>query len=145
MMKYKRGCEVSKAVVLGALLVLAVFSSVTALHAANPVKVEVLYMNHGPLKDTLKKIRAVFSAYGNDVNVSWHDFESQDGEQFMAKMGIRQHVPLVIWINGSQTVTVGGKQTTFAGFPTGSGPATVQGTWTMDGLKAALDQATGRK
>ena len=45
--------------------------------------------------------------------VSWHDFDTEEGEQFMAKMGIKQHVPLVIWIDGTPKVTVGVKQITF--------------------------------
>ena len=62
----------------------------------------------------------------------------------MAKKGINQHVPLVIWID-DQVVPVDGKEIIFAGFPTGSGPAFFQGKWTMDDLKAALDQVTGKK
>lgn len=115
------------------------------IQAANPIKVDVLYMNHGPLMDTLNKMKGVFSGYGTLLNVSWHDFDSEEGEQFMAKMGIKQHVPLIIWINSTPKVTVGVKQITFAGFPTGSGPAFFQGKWTLDDLRAALNQATGKK
>ena len=113
--------------------------------AANPIKVDVLYMNHGPLMDTLNKMKGVFSGYGTQLNVSWHDFDTEEGEKFMAKMGVKQHVPLVIWINGSPKVTVGVRQITFTGFPTGSGPAFFQGQWTLDDLRAALNQATGKK
>lgn len=127
------------------LVIVVLCLGVSGSHAAGPVKVDVLYMNHGPLIDTLNKMKSVFSGFGNRVVVSWHDFDTQEGEKFMAKMGIKEHVPLIVWIDGSQKVTVGGKQTTLAGFPTGSGPAMFQGKWTMDELKAALDQATGKK
>jgi hypothetical protein len=40
---------------------------------------------------------------------------------------------------------VGTKKVQFVGFPTGSGPAFFQGKWTVDDLKAALDQATVKK
>ena len=63
----------------------------------------------------------------------------------MAKKGIRQHIPLMIWINGKTTVNVKGKDIPFAGFPTGSGPAFFQGKWTMNDLREALDQAVGQK
>ena len=53
--------------------------------AGNPVKVEVLYMNHGPLQDSLEGIKKVFSQYKGKVAVSWYDFESKEGEEFMAK------------------------------------------------------------
>ena len=68
--------------------------------AAKEVKVEVLYMNHGPLQASLEQIKKVFSQYGSKITVSWYDFESKEGEQFMAKKGVTQHVPLVIWLDG---------------------------------------------
>ncbi len=115
-------------------------------HAApEPTKVEVLYMNHGPLEETVDQIKGVLSKYGEKLAVFWYDFESREGEQFMAKKGVKQHIPLVIWIDDSPVVTVGVKKVQFVGFPTGSGPAFSQGKWTVDDLKAALDQATARK
>jgi hypothetical protein len=63
----------------------------------------------------------------------------------MAKKGVRQHVPLVIWMDDQVKFRVEGKDITFAGFPTGSGPQSFQGKWTVDDLKAALDQATAKK
>ncbi len=110
--------------------------------ASKEVKVEVLYMNHGPLQASLDQIKQVFSKYTNKITVSWYDFESKEGEQFMAKKGITQHVPLVIWIDGKFAVPVNGKEIKFVGFPTGSGPAFFQGKWTMEDLRQALNQIT---
>jgi len=115
------------------------------LFAAKEVKVEVLYMNHGPLLDSLEQIKKVFSQYGSKITVSWHDFETKEGEQFMAKKGVTQHVPLIIWIDGKPALPVNGKEIKFAGFPTGSGPADFQGKWTMDDLQKALNQIINRK
>jgi hypothetical protein len=135
-----------KKILIGCLLlaVIALFlSAYTAnAYAAKPTRVEVLYMNHGPLMDTLDKIKSVFSSYGNKISVSWYDFESKEGEDFKAKKGIKEHVPLVIWIDGNEVVDVGQKQIKFVGFPTGAGPVFFQGKWTIDDLKTALDQAT---
>ena len=113
--------------------------------AAKPTKVEVLYMNHGPLEETVDQIKGVLSKYGDKLAVAWYDFDTSEGEQFMAKKGVKQHIPLVIWIDDSPVVTVGAKKVQFVGFPTGSGPAFFQGKWTMDDLKAALDQTTAEK
>jgi len=114
--------------------------------AASPIKVDVLFMNHGPLMDTLNKMKGVFSGYGDKLSVSWYDFDAKEGEEFMTKKGVKQHVPLIVWINGSPVVAIGGaRKVQFTGFPTGSGPASFQGKWTMDDLKAALDQATAGK
>jgi hypothetical protein len=126
-------------------LALAILCFGESTQATNSIKIDVLYMNHGPLMDTLNKMKTLFSSYGNQLNISWHDFETEEGEQFMAKMGIKQHVPLIIWIEGKSNRVVGVKQVTFSGFPSGSGPAFFQGKWTLDDLKAALSQATGKK
>jgi hypothetical protein len=113
--------------------------------AAKPVKVEVLYMNHGPLQDTLSSMRKIFSQYKEKVSVSWHDFDTKEGEQFMAKKGIKQHIPLVIWMDNQVKLKVGAEEITFAGFPTGAGPQFFQGKWTLADLQKALDQLTNNK
>ncbi|HQH99871.1 MAG TPA: hypothetical protein PLA18_01230 [Deltaproteobacteria bacterium] len=126
-------------------LVLMVFVLSQAAFAAKQTKVEVLYMNHGPLMNTLNDMKGVFFGFGNKISVSWHDFESDDGEKFKAQKGITQHIPLVIWIDGKTTVKVGQKEVKFSGFPTGAGPAFFHGNWTMDDLKKALAQSTAGK
>jgi hypothetical protein len=131
--------------ILVCLLVLAVVPFLSSAYAAKPARVEVLYMNHGPLQDTLGKMKSVFSSYGDRISVSWYDFESKAGEDFKAEKGINQHVPLVIWIDGKEVVKLGQKRVKFVGFPTGAGPAFFQGKWTIDDLKAALDQVTAKK
>jgi len=112
---------------------------------ANPVKIEVLYMNHGPLISTIQEIKGLFGKYGKKIAVSWHDVDTNDGEEFMAKKRITQHIPLVIWMDNQVKFQVGGKDIIFAGFPTGSGPAFFQGKWTMTDLQKVLDQLTGKK
>ena len=131
--------------VLSVCLLPAVFSFFSSAYAVKPARVEVLYMNHGPLMDTLDKMKSVFSSYGDRISVAWYDFESKQGEDFRAQKGINQHVPLVIWIDGNTVVKLGLKQIKFAGFPTGAGPEFFQGKWTIDDLKAVLDQATAGK
>jgi hypothetical protein len=123
---------------------LLVFIPMAALPAA-PVSVEVLYMNHGPLQPTLREMRSIFSGYGDALAVAWYDFESPEGEKFMTRRGIRRHVPLVVWIDGKTTSTIKGKEVQFVGFPSGAGPASFQGKWSLDDLRAALDQTVPKK
>ena len=134
-----------KKIILSCLVIVALFSVPFTVFAAKEVKVEVLYMNHGPLLDSLEKIKKVFSQYGSKVAVSWHDFETKEGEQFMVKKGVTQHVPLVIWLDGKFAIPVNGKEIKFVGFPTGSGPAAFQGKWTIEDLREALNQITNKK
>ncbi len=134
-----------KKIILSCFVIVILFSAPFTLFAAKEVKVEVLYMNHGPLQPSLEQIKQVFSKYVNKINVSWYDFESKEGEQFMVKKGVTQHVPLVIWIDGKFAIPVNGKEINFVGFPTGSGPAFFQGKWTMEDLRQALTQITNKK
>ena len=53
----------------------------------NPVKIDVLYMNHGPMQPTLRELRALFPEYGDKVTVSWYDFESDEGSVSNLKWG----------------------------------------------------------
>jgi hypothetical protein len=113
--------------------------------ADKPVRIDVLYMNHGPLQATLQDIKTLFAQYGNKITVVWHDVETEDGEQFMAKKGLRGHIPLVVWMDDKVKFLVDGKEITFAGFPTGSGPQFFQGKWKMEDLEKALNQLTNNK
>jgi hypothetical protein len=113
--------------------------------AGNPVKVDVLYMNHGPLQDTIAGMKDIFSQYKGKVTVSWYEFDSKEGEAFMARKKINQHIPLMIWMDDQAKFKVEGKDMVFAGFPTGSGPAFFQGKWTNADLQKVLDQLIGMK
>jgi hypothetical protein len=134
-----------KRAILSSLVILLLFSVPLTASAGKEIKVEVLYMNHGPLQPSLEKIKNIFSQYGGKITVSWYDFESKEGEQFMAKKGITQHIPLVIWLEGKNAIPLNGKEVKFIGFPTGSGPAFFQGKWTMEDLRQALNEITSKK
>jgi len=127
------------------LLILLVLGLSQTSPAAKRAKVEILYMNHGPLMETLDKVKGVLGAYGDKVEVSWYDFESEKGERFKTSKGITQHVPLIIWIDGKSSFKSGGKEVRFVGFPSGAGPASFSGNWSMEHLREALDRATGGK
>jgi hypothetical protein len=134
-----------KKIILSCLVILALFSVPFTVFAAKEVKVEVLYMNHGPLLSTLNEIKTLFSKYGGKITVSWHDVETQEGEKFMAQKKIKGHIPLVIWMDNYVNFQIDGKEIIFAGFPTGKGPYFFQGKWTMEDLRKALDQMTNKK
>jgi len=127
------------------LLIVSLVCAPWVSRAGKPVKVEIHYMNHGPLQDSIEGIKKVLTQYKGKVAVSWYDFESKEGEQFMAKKGITQHVPLVIWLDDQTKFKVDGKDLAFAGFPSGSGPAFFQGKWTLADLQKVLEQLTNKK
>jgi hypothetical protein len=131
-------------IILSCFVIVVLFSAPFTLFAKE-VKIDVVYMNHGPLLSTLQEIKDLFGKYGKKIAVSWYDIESSEGEQFMTKKGIRGHIPLVIWMDNQLKFQVDGKEIIFAGFPTGSGPYFFQGKWTMGDLQKALNQVTNKK
>jgi hypothetical protein len=116
----------------------------SAAFSKDPVSIDVLYMNHGPMQPTLRELRALFPKYGDNITVSWYDFESAEGERFKESKGISRHTPLMIWVNGQFEVSSNGRTLIFEGFPTGSGPSFFQGRWKLEDLADVLDQATAR-
>jgi hypothetical protein len=112
--------------------------------AAGPVRIDVLFMNHGPMQPTLQQMRDTFAPYGNKLQVNWHDFESEEGAAFMARKKISSHIPLQIGLDGRDTLAVGGREVRFLGFPTGAGPTFFQGKWSLGDLGQALEALTSR-
>jgi hypothetical protein len=120
------------------------FIAPTVSFSKNPVKIDVLYMNHGPMQPTIRELRALFPEYGDKLAVSWYDFESDEGDRFKSKKGISHHTPLLIWVNGRSELINNGRTIKFEGFPTGSGPSSFQGKWTLEDLAIILDRVTGK-
>jgi len=121
---------------------LVLFGAPLSVFSGEPVQIEVLYMNHGPVRPTLRELEKLFTGYGDKIAVHRYEFFSEEGKRFKAEKGITGHVPLVLWIDGKSTLKVNGTQVGFRGFPTGSGPASFQGKWDLEILKKALDQET---
>lgn len=122
----------------------ALFIAPAASFSKDPVQIDVLYLNHGPLQPTLRDLRALFPEYGDKLTISWHDADSDEGERFKSKMRISHHTPLVIWVDGRSELMSNGRTIKFEGFPTGSGPSFFQGKWKLEDLTTILDRVTGK-
>jgi hypothetical protein len=107
--------------------------------AKQAIRVEILFMNHGPMQPTIRNLTSLLEKHSGKVKSDWFDFDQQSGKVFMQKKGIREHIPLLIYINGSHSFDTGGKRVTFRGFPTGAGPYQFQGKWTFQDLDKVLE------
>lgn len=125
------------------LLAVTLLSSPQPAGAAAPVRVEILYMNHGPMQPTIRALREVFARQGEAVRVNWHDFDSPDGTAFLRAKKLSGHIPLAIWLNDRDSAMLQGREIRFRGFPTGAGPAAFQGGWRVDELERVLEQLRG--
>jgi hypothetical protein len=112
--------------------------------AKQEIRMEILFMNHGPMQPTIRDLKALLGKYSGKVKADWFDYDQQSGKAFMQRKGITAHIPLVIYINGAHSFNSGGKQVTFVGFPTGSGPYQFQGKWTFQDLDRVLGSLASR-
>jgi hypothetical protein len=142
MKRYQCGRILFIFITLGALF----FGTVAGVvHAKQPIHMEILFMNHGPMQPTIRNLQALLQKYAGQVKASWFDYEKASGKAFRKRHGITQHIPLLIYINGQPTFDVGGKRLTFAGFPSGAGPYRFQGKWTFQDLERVIQSLAGEK
>ena len=122
------------------LIIFLVFSQETS---ATTTTVDILFMNHGPMRPTVAKIKTLLSEYGDKVQPGWHDVDMQSGKTFMKKNRINGHIPMLIQINGQSEFIIESRPVTLQGFPTGASPfKRVEGNWSLDDLKILLDKET---
>jgi len=112
--------------------------------AKQEIRMEILFMNHGPMQPTIRDLKSLIARYSGKVKADWFDYDQQSGKAFMQRKGITAHIPLIIYINGAHSFNAGGKEITFVGFPTGSGPYQFQGKWTIQDLDRVLGSVAPR-
>jgi hypothetical protein len=107
------------------------------------VVVEVVYLNHPPVRPVLAEVNNLLATYGERVSVARYDFDTPEGEAFAKERNLTEHTPLAIFINGSMEFTVNGRAIKFYSFPQGQGTGIVpDGAWTVEDLHQVLDQVT---
>jgi hypothetical protein len=109
------------------------------------VAVDIIALNHPPLRPVLAEVDQLLAPYGAKVHVTHYDFDTPEGADFAKKMGLSGHIPVVIYVNGKDTFTLNGRKVTFESFPQGQGTGMVaDGAWTTADLDAVLKQVTAQ-
>lgn len=109
-----------------------------AAQAGAEVKLDILFMNHGPMQPVIKNIKKILAGHSQTATAVWYDFESSSGQDFRRQNNIKGHIPLLIYLNGSPTWELEGRKVTFAGFPSGYGPYQFRGKWSLEDLDRLL-------
>ena len=110
-------------------------------YAMDKTQLDILYMNHGPMRPTIAQIKDLLGNYGNTVQVSWHDVDQPSGKSYMKKKKIVGHIPMLIMIDGQSDFSIDGREIQLQGFPTGASPfKRVEGNWSLDDLQLLLDK-----
>jgi hypothetical protein len=134
-------------------LLLAACGSSSATNPNNPapkpgtVTVEVVYLNHPPVRPVLQDVNKLLATYGNRVSGAWYDFDTPAGADFAKAKGLTGHTPLAIYINGSMDFKLDGRAVKFSSFPQGQDMGmgmVADGDWTIQDLQRVLDQATSK-
>jgi hypothetical protein len=119
----------NKVLPLIAVLGIALLAIPASVSSGNQVNVIVFgYIAHGPMQSTIDAIRNVTAKYGNAVNVTWIDLNTQEGQQYSQQTGLSAHMNILI--NGAYEYTLNGKTVTFQWFE--------GGTWTQSDLDAVI-------
>jgi hypothetical protein len=115
-------------------------SGASASSASGGLQVEVIYLNHPPVRPIIQEIDQLLAGYGAKVSETKYDFGTTAGAAFAKKKGITGHTPLAIFIGGSESFDLNGRNVKFESFPQGEGTGMVpDGAWTMADLKSILD------
>jgi len=119
----------------GASLLLAA----AAAQAAPPV-VEIVAFAHPPVQSALKPLRDWLGAQGARLKVIETDMESAAGEKRLKEIGIKEHVPVVVLVDGQyRHRRADGSTVEFVRFPSGPGtPPGVKGTWSAADVEAVV-------
>jgi hypothetical protein len=118
-------------------------AALPSTHPDAAVQVEVIALNHAPIRPAVEEVEALAAEYGEKVGYTRYDFDTDAGKAFAEKYGIDSHTPIAIYINGEDEFEIDGVMTKFYSFPQDGGTGIVaSGTWTMDDLRIVLDQET---
>lgn len=110
-----------------------------AARAGTPV-VEIIAFAHPPVQSALKPLRDWLAKQGSRLKVVEIDMETPAGEKRLQAIGVKDHQPIVVLINGSfRHQVTGGKTVEFVGFPASPGtPAGVAAGWSTADVIVAL-------
>jgi len=117
-----------------------------AAAAEKQAQIDILYMNHGPLRSTIAKIKALLNDYQETIQASWYDVNQQSGKEFMQEHKLHGHIPLLILLNGQSDFSIDGRAVLLQGFPTGASPfKQVEGNWSPDDLRILFDRQVSQQ
>jgi len=107
--------------------------------SSGATRVELIYLDHPPVRQVLTDIDAVLAKYASKLEVKRLDAESEQGKDLAEANGLTGHLALAVIIDGVVETELDGRKIRFEGFPEGRAPiASAQGSWKIDDLDAVL-------
>ena len=111
--------------------------------ADGPVPVEIISLDHSPIRSAVQEVEAVVAEFGDKVTVQSYNFDTPEGADFAEEHDLTEHTPIAVFVNGEMEFEVNGRSIKFYSFPQGEGTGMVaEGVWTMADLRMVLEQET---
>jgi len=109
--------------------------------AAQPV-VEIISLDHWPVQDALKPVRATLSKFADKIQIIELDADTVDGKKRIKSVGQKGHIPALILIDGKYRYTRSdGTDVEFINFPAAAdSPMGLSGRWTAQDIEYTLNQ-----
>ncbi len=124
-------------------LILLLLTACGGGQADGPVQVEIISLDHAPIRPAVQEVLNVAAEYGDKVTVQSYNFDTPEGVAFAEEHGLTEHTPIAVFVSGEMESEVDGRTVKFYSFPHGEGTGWVaEGVLTMGDLRAVLDHKT---
>ena len=67
--------------------------------AKGPVQVEIISLDHAPIRPAMQEAIGVAAEYGDKVIVQSYKFDTPEGAAFAEAHGLKEHTPIAIFVN----------------------------------------------
>jgi len=132
-----------KSFLVTAMLSLAL-SITPTIWAASPVEVEIVALDHWPIRRALEQTLEMLKKFGDKVTLQQIDADTKDGKARLKTSGMKGHIPVVIFVDGEFKHTLEGQEVIFENFPVASdSPMRLDGKWSAGDVKAVIEEILG--
>jgi hypothetical protein len=133
--------KTGKAIIVVVFIVYAVIGPTTAMAASKIV--EIFYLPHPPAEAVVKDVESVLKKH-DQFKVAKYSFDDPESKKILAKYNLREHMPVIIFIDGQNEFTLGKRKVTFKNFPKGNAFVPMfEGNWSyrdLDGVLSAVEK-----
>jgi len=112
--------------------------------AASPVEVEIVALDHWPIRRALEQTLEMLKNFGDKVTVQQIDADTKAGKARLKASGMKGHIPVVIFVDGEFKHTLEGQEVIFENFPVASeSPMKLDGKWSAGDVRAVIEAKLG--
>jgi len=100
--------------------------------------VEVFYLPHPPIDPIRQKIKSILQKFPK-YELKEYDFDDKNNKQKIENYNLTGHIPVAIFINGTDVFLINGQKITFKNFPKGDAfVPSLEGSWDYNDLEKVL-------